>query len=84
MVKTVIKIDGMMCQMCEKHVNEAVESSFSVKSVKANKDLKQAEIVSENELDKAKLAAVITETGYTPGEITVESAKKKGFLGLFS
>ena len=84
MVKTVIKIDGMMCQMCEKHVNEAVESNFSVKSVKANKDLKQAEILSEAELDAAKLAAVITETGYTPGAVTVESVKKKGFLGLFS
>ena len=83
MVKTIIKIDGMSCQNCERHVNEAVEKNFAVKSVKASKDLKLAEILSDKELDGAKLSAVITETCYTPGQITVEPMKKKGFLGLF-
>ncbi len=83
MVKTIIKIDGMSCHNCERHVNEAVEKNFSVKSVKADKDLRQAEILSDAALDAARLAAVITETGYTPGAVTTETVKKKGFLGLF-
>ena len=39
MVKTIIKIDGMSCQNCERHVNEAVEKNFTVKSVKADNSI---------------------------------------------
>ena len=28
MVKTTLKIDGMMCGMCESHVNDAIEMLF--------------------------------------------------------
>ena len=26
MIKTTVKVDGMMCGMCESHVNDAVKS----------------------------------------------------------
>ena len=83
MVKTTVKIEGMVCAMCEAHVNDAVRNNFTVKSVKADKDKGQAEIVSDAELDAAKLKGIISETGYTVGEIVTEPYKKKGFLGLF-
>ena len=83
MVKTTVKIDGMVCAMCEAHVNDAVRNNFSVQSVKADKNKGQAEIVSDAELDAAKLKGIISETGYTVGEIVTEPYKKKGFLGLF-
>ena len=33
MTKTVLKIDGMMCGMCESHVNDAIRKAFPVKKV---------------------------------------------------
>ncbi len=33
MYKTTVKIDGMMCSMCESHVNDAVRSKLKVKKV---------------------------------------------------
>ena len=31
MTKTTLKIDGMMCGMCESHMNDAIRSHFKVK-----------------------------------------------------
>ena len=83
MIKTTVKIDGMVCAMCESHVNDAVRNNFTVKSVKADKDKGEAQIVSEAELDVSRLKSVISETGYTAGEVVTEPYKKKGFLDLF-
>ena len=60
MIKTIVKVDGMMCAMCEKHVNEAISSNFNVTSVKADHEKGICEIVSEAALDEAKLKEVIT------------------------
>ena len=30
MIKTTVKVDGMMCGMCESHVNDAVRRAFQV------------------------------------------------------
>ena len=29
MIKTTVKVDGMMCGMCESHVNDAIRKAFS-------------------------------------------------------
>ena len=81
MVKTVLKINGMMCKHCEAHVNEAIKESFKVKKVEASHVDKEAVILSEDILDKEKLKAVIKETGYELIEIAEEPVKKKGFFG---
>ena len=82
MVKTVIAVDGMMCSMCESHINEVIRKSFPVKKVKADRARKQAVIVSDEALDPALLKKAIEATGYTPGEVTSEPYKKKGLFGL--
>ena len=33
MVKTILKIEGMMCGMCESHINAAIRKHFDVKKV---------------------------------------------------
>ena len=33
MIKTTVKVDGMMCGMCESHVNDAVRKVFQVDKV---------------------------------------------------
>ena len=65
MIKTTVKIDGMMCSMCEAHINETIRKNFDVKKVKADRKKKEAVIESEEALGKEKLKNVIDETGYT-------------------
>ncbi|MEI3139727.1 MAG: heavy-metal-associated domain-containing protein [Lachnospiraceae bacterium] len=36
MVKTVLKVDGMSCGMCESHMNNLVRSLFRVKKVSSS------------------------------------------------
>ena len=33
MIKTTLKIDGMMCGMCESHMNDLIRKNFQVKKV---------------------------------------------------
>ena len=61
---TVLEISGMMCPMCESHINDAIRNNFKVKSVKSNHKTGITEIVSEMPLDEAKLREVIKNTGY--------------------
>ncbi|MCD8346633.1 MAG: heavy metal translocating P-type ATPase [Lachnospiraceae bacterium] len=79
MVKTTVKVDGMMCGMCENHVNEAVRKAFEVKKVTSNHSKGITEILSEAALDEAKLRTAIEEGGYKVGEITTGDQEKKGF-----
>lgn len=72
MFRTVIQVEGMMCPMCEKHTNEAIEKAFDVKEVKSSHNENQTVIISEAAPDAAKLAEVIKEAGYEPGEVRVE------------
>lgn len=64
MVTTTLKIDGMMCGMCESHINDAIRQHFSVKKVKSSKRKGETVIVSEEPLDPEALKRVIGETGY--------------------
>lgn len=83
MTQTTIGIDGMMCEMCEAHINDAIRRNFTVKSAKPNRKKKQCVVVSEEPLDEDKIRSVIGETGYDLLSITSEPYQKKGFLGIF-
>ena len=82
MTKTTLKIDGMMCGMCESHVNDAIRQAFKVKKVTSSHTKNQTEIISEEALDEEKLKKVITETGYEPGAIKSEPYQKKGLFSF--
>ena len=82
MIKTTVGIDGMMCGMCESHVNDAIRKSFDIKKVSSSHSKKKTEIISEEAIDEDKLRAVIDETGYTVLSVDSEPYKKKGF-GVF-
>jgi copper chaperone CopZ len=80
MEKITLKITGMMCGMCEAHVNDAVRQELSVKKVRSSHTKGQTVIVTENEIDEEKLKEVIGKTGYELISIEREPYKKKGFL----
>ena len=83
MVQTTIGIDGMMCEMCEAHINDAIRRNFAVKSAKSDRKKKRCVVVSEEPLDEGRLREVIAETGYDLLSIDAEPYQKKRFLGLF-
>ena len=64
MVRTVVKIDGMMCKMCEKHMSETFCKNLDVKSVFSSHEQGKSEIVSENALDEEKIKSSVEEAGY--------------------
>ncbi|MBR5896895.1 MAG: heavy-metal-associated domain-containing protein, partial [Lachnospiraceae bacterium] len=47
MEKITLQIDGMKCGMCEKHVNEAIQNAFKVKSVVSSHDTNTTVIETE-------------------------------------
>lgn len=84
MIQTTLKIDGMMCGMCESHINDAVRKDFPVKKVTASHSKGTCVILSEESLDEAKLRDTIDATGYTLLDIQSQPYEKKGGLaGLF-
>ena len=84
MIRTVVDIDGMMCGMCESHVNDAVRNNFKVKKVSSSHGKGRTVIESEAPLDEDELRRVIGTTGYEVQQITSEEVQKKGlFGGLF-
>ena len=80
MMKTTAAIDGMMCAMCESHINEAIRKALEVKKVSASRKNKEAVSLSEEAPDPVLLAETIRQTGYTPGEIHTEVYEKKSLL----
>lgn len=79
MVKTVLKIDGMACSMCEAHVNDAVRKAFAVKKVTSSHTKGRTEILSEQLLEESKLKTAIEATGYQVIALQSEPYEKKGF-----
>ena len=81
MWKYTIRVDGMMCSMCESHVNDAVRRAFPVKKVTSSRSKSETTVITESELDEGVLRAAISATGYDVGEIRKEPWEKKGLFG---
>lgn len=83
MIETTVRVDGMMCGMCESHVNEAVRKAFpEVKKVASSHTKGQTVIQSEQALDEAKLRDAIDATGYEVKGIFSKPYEKKGFFSF--
>lgn len=82
MIKTTVKVDGMMCGMCESHVNEAVRKAFQVSKVSSSHGKGETVIITDEPLDEERLKTAIGATGYEVKGITSEPYEKK--KGLFS
>ena len=82
MEKLTLKIDGMMCGMCEAHVNDAVRRAFRVKKVTSSHGKGETVILSEQPLDEAALRAAVDATGYRVVSVESWPYEKKGLLGF--
>ena len=82
MNKITVKIDGMMCGMCEAHICDTIRKAFpDAKKVKASQTRKEASFLTEYPGDTAKLEKAITDTGYTFLSVKSEPYKKRGLFG---
>ena len=81
MYKTTIEVNGMMCGMCESHVNDAVRNAMTVKKVTSSRGKRETVVITDDEPDADALRAVISATGYEVGGIKTEPYVKKGLFG---
>ena len=80
MVKTVLKIDGMMCGMCEAHMNDLIRKNFKVKKVTSSAKDGETVIISDAELDIPWAKKQINDIGYEMVDYTSEPYEKKGLF----
>lgn len=80
MYKTTVKIDGMMCGMCESHINDVIRTKISVKKVSSSHKKGETVIISEYKLTSEMIADALDGSGYTVMSVTCEPYEKKGFF----
>ena len=82
MIETTVKVGGMMCGMCEAHVNDAVRKAFPVKKVSSSHTKGETVILSDQPLDETALRAAIGETGYDVHSVSSKPHEKHGLFGF--
>ena len=82
MLKITVQVDGMMCGMCESHVNDAVRKAFQVKKVTSSHSKGQTVILTETDIDEDAIRAALAPTGYEVKAVSKEPYEKKGLFGF--
>lgn len=72
MVKTTVYIDGMVCAMCESHINDVIRRSLDIKKVSSSHRAGTATIISQHRLDNNAIKKAINDTEYTVKSIDIE------------
>ena len=80
MWKYPVQVDGMMCGMCESHVNDAVRKAFPVKKITSSRSKKETTVIAETELDEDALRAAISAPAMRWGRSGRSPGRRKGCL----
>jgi copper chaperone CopZ len=83
MIRITVQVDGMMCGMCEAHVNDAVRKHLTIKKVTSNHKKKETVILTEQDIPDSAIHAALADTGYLPLGIAREEEKPRGLAALF-
>lgn len=84
MKEITVKIDGMMCPMCESHINDCVRQNFKVKRVSSSRAKGESVIIADETIDEDLLKTTIGKTGYAVISVTSREYENKGlFSKLF-
>ena len=62
--KMIVKVDGMSCENCAKHVTEALESVAGIKEVNVDLENKKANVEFFGSVDENEISKAISEAGY--------------------
>ena len=87
MIRTTANVSGMVCGMCEAHVNDAVRAAFPVKKVASSRTRGETVIESESPIDVDELRQVVNAAGYMMLSVKEEEipqrALRQSFLRRF-
>ena len=82
MNKVILKIDGMMCGMCEAHINDTIRKIYpKAKKLSSSHKKGETSFVLDTEPDEQELKNAIADTGYELKSISFEPYRKKGLFG---
>ena len=82
MTKTTLKIEGMMCGMCEAHICDVIRKTVpSAKKVTASKAKGEASFLAEESVDAQALTKAVNDTGYTCVSVETKPFEKKRLFG---
>ena len=82
MIKTTLKIEGMMCSMCEAHICDTIRKAVpSAKKVAASRGKREASFLTEDAVDAERLQSAIAATGYSCLGMESAPCEKKGLFG---
>ncbi len=80
MIKTILKIEGMACGMCEAHINDTIRKLYpTAKKVSASHKTGEVEFVTDTAPDESALKTAINNTGYTFVSMDTAQYEKKHF-----
>lgn len=83
MIKTVMKIEGMICGMCEAHICDAIRKAVpSARNVAAPRRKKETSLLTEGAVDTALLKTTVGATGYSCLSVKSAPYEKKGWFEL--
>ena len=81
MIKTTLKIEGMMCPMCQAHINDVIRKAVpGAKKVSSSHTKGEASFLSEEAVDETVLKNAVAATGYTCTSVVSEPYVKKGWF----
>lgn len=83
MIRITVKVDGMMCGMCEAHINDAVRKALPVRKVTSNHKKKETVILTEQDISDSAIEAAVTQSGYTFLGATHKEDRPRGLKALF-
>ena len=82
MVKITVKIEGMMCGMCEAHICDTIRKVYpNAKKVKASRTRREATFLADEPAEIEKPEQAIKDTGYTFVSVASEPYEKHGLFG---
>ncbi|MBQ6336983.1 MAG: heavy-metal-associated domain-containing protein [Ruminococcus sp.] len=79
MIKTTLKIEGMMCSMCESHINDTIRRDFNVRKVSSSHTKGITEIISDTPIEESAVREAVGKTGYKVLAYTSQPYEKKKF-----
>lgn len=80
MVQITARVDGMMCENCEAHVNSAIKKAFKIKAVASSHSKGETVIIAKENPGEDRVKEVIESTGYKVISLETAPCEKKGLF----
>ena len=80
MYKVTLGIDGMMCGMCEAHVNDTLRKAFNPKKVNSSHKKNTSVMILKDLVNEEEVRQVLDPTGYRLTSFMIEPYEKKGLF----